>query len=59
MAIETALAKASLTRVDERDPYKLFHKYPRARLQIELTPVLQLGGFYSSTAIALDRPRRR
>ena len=27
MAIETALAKASLTRVEQRDPYKLFHKY--------------------------------
>src|ERR1700680_3834014 len=26
MEIETALAKASLTRVDKRDPYKLFHK---------------------------------
>ena len=31
MDIETALAKASLTRVDKRDPYKLFHKMtPRA-----------------------------
>jgi putative endopeptidase len=26
MQIETDLAKASLTRVDKRDPYKLFHK---------------------------------
>ena len=26
MEIETALARASLTRVDKRDPYKLFHK---------------------------------
>src|SRR6202012_5292631 len=26
MAIETALAQASLTRVDKRDPHKLFHK---------------------------------
>ncbi|HUQ28360.1 MAG TPA: M13 family metallopeptidase [Usitatibacter sp.] len=26
MDMETALAKASLTRVDRRDPYKLFHK---------------------------------
>ena len=26
MDIETALGKASLTRVDKRDPYKLFHK---------------------------------
>src|SRR5262249_30873584 len=29
MAIETALAKASLTRVEKRDPYKLFHKMTR------------------------------
>ncbi len=32
MAIETALAKASLTRVDKRDPYKLFHKLTAAQL---------------------------
>ncbi len=37
MAIETALAKASLTRVDQRDPYKLFHKMRPAQLQA-LTP---------------------
>ena len=32
MALETALARASLTRVDRRDPYKLFHKLDRAQL---------------------------
>jgi putative endopeptidase len=32
MAIETALAKASLTRVQKRDPHNLFHKYTRAQL---------------------------
>jgi putative endopeptidase len=37
MRIETALAKASLTRVEQRDPYKLFHKMTRAELQA-LTP---------------------
>ena len=37
MAIETALAKASLTRVEQRDPYKLFHKMTPAELQA-LTP---------------------
>ncbi len=40
MRIETALAKASLTRVDKRDPYKLFHKMTRAELQ-SLTPSFQ------------------
>jgi putative endopeptidase len=37
MRIETALANAMLTRVEERDPYKLFHKMTLARLQ-GLTP---------------------
>ncbi|TFW35570.1 M13 family metallopeptidase [Massilia horti] len=37
MAIETALAKASLSRVDKRDPYKLFHKMDGKALQ-SLTP---------------------
>lgn len=37
MEIETALAKASLTRVEQRDPYKLFHKVDLKGLQ-ELTP---------------------
>jgi putative endopeptidase len=33
MDIETALAKASLTRVEQRDPYKLFHKMTPAQLK--------------------------
>jgi len=37
MEIETALAKASLTRVERRDPYKLFHKMDRAAL-VALAP---------------------
>ena len=37
MAIETTLAKASLSRVDKRDPYKLFHKVDAKGLQA-LTP---------------------
>jgi endothelin-converting enzyme/putative endopeptidase len=37
MAIETELAKATLTRVEKRDPYKLFHKFSRAQL-VALTP---------------------
>ena len=41
MRIETALAKASLTRVEKRDPYKLFHKMTRAELQA-LTPSFRL-----------------
>ncbi len=37
MRMETALAKASLTRVQRRDPYNLFHKLTPAELQ-KLTP---------------------
>jgi endothelin-converting enzyme/putative endopeptidase len=37
MEMETALAKASLSRVDKRDPYKLFHKVDARGLQA-LTP---------------------
>jgi endothelin-converting enzyme/putative endopeptidase len=37
MEIETALARASLSRVDKRDPYKLFHKMNMQGLQA-LTP---------------------
>ena len=33
MDIETGLAKASLTRVEQRDPYKLFHKMTPAQLK--------------------------
>ena len=37
MKIETALASASLTRVQRRDPHNLFHKMDRTQLQA-LTP---------------------
>ena len=37
MEIETALANASLTRVEQRDPYKLFHKMSLRGLR-ELSP---------------------
>ena len=37
LAIETGLAKATLTRVEKRDPYKQFHRYTRAQL-LALTP---------------------
>ena len=33
MAVETALAQSSLTRVQRRDPYNLKHKYSREQLQ--------------------------
>ena len=54
MSIETALAKASLTRVDKRDPYKLFHKLTRAQLQA-LTPSFKWS-VYLDTVITPDSP---
>src|SRR2546423_2312515 len=48
MEIETALAKASLTRVEQRDPYKLFHKLTPEQLQA-LTPSLGWKRYLDST----------
>jgi endothelin-converting enzyme/putative endopeptidase len=44
MRIETALAKASLTRVEQRDPYKLFHRMTTAQLQA-LTPSFKWSAY--------------
>jgi len=50
MSIETDLAKASLTRVDKRDPYKLFHKMTPAQLQA-LTPSFQWSVYFKTSNI--------
>jgi endothelin-converting enzyme/putative endopeptidase len=45
MRIETALATASLTRVERRDPYKTYH--PMKIEQVEsLVPDLELGAYF-------------
>ena len=46
MRIETALAKASMTRVDRRDPYKLKHKMKIADLHA-LAPNFDWKAYYS------------
>jgi len=51
MAIETALAKASLTRVEQRDPYKLFHKLTLAQLKT-LTPSLDWDRYLATAGTA-------
>jgi endothelin-converting enzyme/putative endopeptidase len=51
MAIETALARASLTNVERRDPYKLFHKVDRAALDA-LTPAFAWGPFLEAQGVA-------
>ena len=50
MDIETALAKASLTRVDRRDPYKLYHKLTRAQVQ-ELTPSFNWTAYLTASGV--------
>jgi putative endopeptidase len=47
MEIETAMAKATLTRVDRRDPYKLFHKMTRAQLE-NLTPSFGWAAYWNA-----------
>ena len=44
MALETALARASLTRVERRDPYKLLHRMDRAQLAA-LTPAFDWASY--------------
>ena len=46
MSIETALAKASLTRVDKRDPYKLFHKVALAKFKA-MAPAFDWDRYFS------------
>ncbi len=61
MRMETALAKASLTRVQRRDPYNLFHKLTPAELQ-KLTPsfnwkrYLDLSGVGSVKIVNVTQP---
>ena len=46
MHMETALAKASLTRVERRDPYKLKHKMDLAALK-KLAPNFDWDTYYA------------
>ncbi len=50
MRIETAMAKASLTRVELRDPYKTFHKMNRAELQA-LTPSFDWNAYLDASGL--------
>ena len=50
MRIETAMAKASLSRVDLRDPYKIFHKVNRAELQA-LTPSFDWNAYLAASGV--------
>ena len=50
LGIETALAKASLTRVERRDPYKNYHKLTFANLQ-KRTPRFKWSDYRSAAGI--------
>jgi putative endopeptidase len=50
MRIETTLAKASLTRVERRDPHKLYHKMKVADLQA-LTPAFRWRDYFSAAGV--------
>ncbi len=50
LAIETALAKASLTRVEKREPHNLFHKMGRADLQA-LTPSFDWNAYLAASGL--------
>ena len=54
MRIETALANGTLTRVEERDPHKLFHKMTLAQVQ-SLTPSFRWNTYLA----ALHAPAMR
>ena len=51
MRIETALAKARLTRVEQRDPHNLFHKMDRKGVQA-LTPDFDWDAYLKTAGIA-------
>jgi endothelin-converting enzyme/putative endopeptidase len=51
MAIETALAAASLTRVERRDPAKVYHRMSPAELQ-RLTPSFDWSAYLAAAGIA-------
>jgi endothelin-converting enzyme/putative endopeptidase len=50
MRIETAMAKASLSRVELRDPYRIFHKMNRAELQA-LTPSFDWSAYLAASGV--------
>lgn len=51
MGIETDLAKKSLTRVQKRDPYNLFHKMDRVQLKA-LSPNFDWDGFLAAEGLS-------
>jgi putative endopeptidase len=55
LAIETDLAKASLSRVDRRDPRKVYHRMGLAALQ-KLTPGFSWKEYLAAAGVAAEGP---
>ncbi len=53
LAVETDLAKASLSRVDRRDPRKVYHRMPFAALQ-KLTPAFPWKEYFAASGVAAE-----
>ena len=53
--IETDLARASLSRVDRRDPHKVYHRMNLAALQ-KLTPAFSWKAYFGAAGVAADGP---
>ncbi len=51
IALETQLARASMPRVDQRNPENVYHIHPVAELQ-SLAPLFQWSAFFSSAGLA-------
>lgn len=47
MAVETALAKASMDRIERRDPNKVYHKMTTAQLQ-DLSPAFKWNEYFAT-----------
>lgn len=54
LAMETALARATLSRVDKRDPYKTFHKFSERRLQA-LTPSFNWADYRAALGVPASK----
>ena len=50
LAVETRLARASLTRVEQRDPYKLKNRFTRAKLSA-FTPHFDWNTYWAGTGV--------
>ncbi|MGQ0505435.1 MAG: M13 family metallopeptidase [Myxococcaceae bacterium] len=50
LRLETELAKASLTRVERRDPYKVFHKMDRAKAKA-LAPKFDWDAYFAAVGV--------